>query len=155
LPSPITYVICVTILAPEKTRIMDESLQPESGLRGLRILIVEDEYYLADDLAAALKGAGAEVLGPAGTLEDADQAVLAGGFDCAVVDMNLRGDMAFPIADRLQAASIPFLIATGYNSASLPDRFADVPRVEKPSDTGRIVAAIPALLQGCSRAQPT
>jgi DNA-binding NtrC family response regulator len=127
---------------------MTDNGDAASGLRGSRILIIEDEFYLADDLAAALRGAGAVVVGPVGSLQDAEQVVGAGDFDCAVVDMNLRGDMAFPIADRLQEAGIPFLIATGYNSASLPERFADVPRVEKPSDTARIVAALPNLLAG-------
>ena len=124
-----------------------ESLQATSDLRGARILIVEDEYYLADDLAAALRRAGAEVLGPAATLDDAEDAVRAGGFDCAIVDMNLRGDMAFPIADRLGTAGIPFLIATGYNSGSLPDRFADTPRIEKPFDPAKVIEAVPRLLR--------
>ena len=115
-------------------------------LTGSRILIVEDEFYLADDLAGALKRRGAEILGPVGTLDQAREAVSAGVFDCAIVDMNLRGDMAFPIADQLLEAGIPFLIATGYNSAALPARFADVPVVEKPSDTSKIIEAIPSLL---------
>jgi CheY-like chemotaxis protein len=123
-----------------------EQADSASPLRGARILIVEDEYYLADDLAAALAGAGAEVLGPAATLEEAQSYVRDAQFDCAILDMNLRGDMAFPVADRLHEAGIPFLIATGYNSASLPERFAGVPRVEKPSDSGKIIEAIPRLL---------
>ncbi|CAA9544861.1 MAG: hypothetical protein AVDCRST_MAG23-2442 [uncultured Sphingosinicella sp.] len=116
------------------------------GLRGARILIVEDEYYLAEDIADALTDRGVEVLGPVGTIEEASQAVSRADFDCAIVDMNLRGDMAFPIADQLGQAGIPFLIATGYNSASLPDRFAHVPRVEKPSDPAAIIDAVSPLL---------
>ena len=116
------------------------------GLRGARILIVEDEYYLAQDIADALTDRGVEVLGPVGTIEEASQAVSRADFDCAIVDMNLRGDMAFPIADQLGQAGIPFLIATGYNSASLPDRFAHVPRVEKPSDPAAIIDAVSPLL---------
>lgn len=127
---------------------MDGTGLGHPSLTGTRILVVEDEYYLADDLARALREAGAEVLGPAGTLDEARRYVEGDGFDCAVVDMNLRGDMAFPIADRLREAGIPFLIATGYNSASLPARFDDVPRVEKPSDSRKVVQAIPPLLAG-------
>jgi ActR/RegA family two-component response regulator len=125
---------------------MNSAESSRSILSGSRILIVEDEYYLADDLAHALKSRGAEVLGPVGTLDQARKAVSAGGFDCAIVDMNLRGDMAFSIADQLQAAGIPFLIATGYTSAALPVRFAHVPVVEKPSESGKIIEALPALL---------
>jgi ActR/RegA family two-component response regulator len=120
--------------------------EQNQGLRGARILIVEDEYYLAQDLADALTHRGVDVLGPVGTVEEASEAVRRADFDCAIVDMNLRGDMAFPIADQLREAGIPFLIATGYNSASLPDRFADVPRVEKPSDSAVLIEAISPLL---------
>lgn len=126
--------------------VMDHDAPVRSALRGARVLIVEDEFFLADDLAAALREEGAEVLGPAGTLAEAESLVDDDALDCAIVDMNLRGDMAYPIADRLLAAGIPFLIATGYGSASLPERFAGVPRVEKPCDTRRVIEALPALL---------
>lgn len=115
-------------------------------LRGRRVLVVEDEYYLADDLSRALAEAGAQVLGPVGALADAEAALEAGAFDCAILDMNLRGEMAFPIADRLESAGIPFVIATGYNSASLPDRFHSCPRVEKPFDSSAVIGAIGDLL---------
>ncbi len=111
-------------------------------LHGARVLVVEDEYYLADDLARALGEAGAEVLGPVGTLDDAEAKLAGKGFDCAVLDMNLRGEMAYPIADRLESAGIPFVIATGYNSASLPERFRARPRVEKPFDPSAVVRAL-------------
>lgn len=115
-------------------------------LRNARILIVEDEYYLADDLAAALRRIGAEVVGPVGTLSEAEALVGGKRFDCAILDMNLRGEMAFSIADRLEKEGIPFVVASGYDSAALPDRFSGIPRVEKPFDTAEVIAAIPALL---------
>jgi DNA-binding response OmpR family regulator len=119
--------------------------QAGEGLRGARILIVEDEYYIADDMAAALRSRGAEVLGPVGTVEEAFAIVAGGGLDCAILDMNLRGDMAYPVADRLSEAGIPFVIATGYNSASLPERFSHLPRVEKPVDPAIVLAAVAPL----------
>jgi DNA-binding response OmpR family regulator len=112
----------------------------------LRILIVEDEYYLAEDLAHCLRQEGAQVIGPVGTLAEAADLVEREQFDCAILDMNLRGDMAFPIADQLREAGIPFLIATGYNSASLPERFNSVRRVEKPFNPTEVTAAIPEVL---------
>jgi CheY-like chemotaxis protein len=99
---------------------MTEMGGEDNDLGALRILIVEDEYYVADDLARALEGLGATVLGPVATLVEAERLVEEGCFDCAVLDMNLRGEMAFPIADRLEAKGIPFVVASGYNSASLP-----------------------------------
>ena len=107
-------------------------LDEQTRLAGTRVLIVEDEYYLADDLSRALSGAGAEIVGPVGTLDEAELKVGEGGFDCAVVDMNLRGDLAYDVARKLSDAGVPFVVATGYNQSSLPDELADVPRVEKP-----------------------
>ena len=124
---------------------MTETDADNSDLSALRILIVEDEYYVADDLARALQGLGATVLGPVATLEEAERMVAEGSFDCAVLDMNLRGEMAFPIADRLEAEGIPFVVASGYNSASLPERFSAVPRVEKPYDSAQVAALLPRL----------
>ena len=120
--------------------------QAQGSLSGARILVVEDEYYLADDLARALQRAGAEVVGPVGSIAEAEAAVDARGFDCAVLDMNLRGDAALPVAERLEAAGIPFLIATGYDTRALPESLREVPRVEKPFDVRRVVEALPQLI---------
>jgi len=109
-------------------------------LGGKRILLVEDEYYIADDLRRILEAVGAEVVGPFSTVTKAHEALDANRFDCAVIDLNLHGESALPIADRLSNSGKSFAIATGYGSGSIPERFKDVPRVEKPFDP-------PALLQ--------
>ena len=120
--------------------------QHESDLLfGTRVLVVEDEYYMADDLSRTLVQAGAEVIGPVGTLADAEQRVREGGFDCAILDMNLRGDLAFPIAETLTDAAVPFVVATGYNQDSLPDRLKHVPRIEKPFAPQQVVQLVAGL----------
>lgn len=108
----------------------------------MRILIVEDEYYLAADLAAAVAATGAEVVGPVGTLADAEAALAGGAIDRAVIDVNLHGAMSFPLAEKLEAAHIPYLIATGYSAESLPEKFRGKPRLEKPFRPERVAAAI-------------
>lgn len=113
-------------------------------LQDMRILIVEDEYYLAADLAEALRARGAEVIGPVGTLEDAISAVESHWIDRAILDVNLRGETSFPIADRLEAAGIPYVITTGYSEESLPERFRSKPRLEKPFLTEAVVRMISA-----------
>lgn len=99
----------------------------------------------ADDLQRALKGAGAEVVGPCGSVEPALDAVDQGGFDCAVIDLNLHGESA--IADRLETAGYPFAIATGYGSATVPERHKRVPRVEKPFDPVALVKTVELLVR--------
>jgi DNA-binding NtrC family response regulator len=103
-------------------------------LAGKRILLVEDEYYIADDLRRTLHGAGAAVVGPFSTVAKARAALDEGGFDCAVIDLNLHGEDGSPIADRLTEKGKSFAIATGYGLGSIPERFSNVPRIEKPFD---------------------
>jgi DNA-binding response OmpR family regulator len=69
---------------------------------GKRVLIVEDEYMIARDLALALEDAGAEVVGPAGTIQDALELIEDNdGIDGAVLDVNLHGERIYPVADLL------------------------------------------------------
>jgi DNA-binding response OmpR family regulator len=118
-------------------------------LRGARVLVVEDEYYIADDVRRELKAAGANVVGPVGTIELAQKAVDEDAFDCAVLDLNLHGESALPIAERLMERGKSFAIATGYGSGSVPDRLHGVPRIEKPFDPPTLVALIDKL--SCAR----
>ncbi|MBW8840657.1 MAG: response regulator [Sphingomonadales bacterium] len=120
----------------------------EQVLRGTRILVVEDEYLLADDLTNALSDAGAYVLGPAASVEDAT--TLIGNetaIDAAILDVNLRGDMVFPLADALRDRGIPFAFATGYDDWALPPRFADAPRIEKPFKSERVADILKPLIR--------
>ena len=114
-------------------------------LSGMRVLIVEDEYYLADDLSRVLGDAGAAIVGPVGTIAEAEGQVEDRQFDCAVLDMNLRGDLMFAVAERLQDADVPFVIATGYAGSSLPATLRDAPRVEKPFAPEKLVRKLAEL----------
>ena len=113
--------------------------QRTKPLMGARILVVEDEYYLAADLSRALADAGAEVVGPIGSLSEAQAKVSLGGFDCAVVDMNLHGSVAHKVAEELAERGVPFLVATGYDRASLPESLMHAPRVEKPFAPAEVI----------------
>ena len=118
--------------------------KPQQGqelrLDGTRVLLVEDEFYIADDIRKTLLNAGAFVVGPVSTVERATQAVEEGAFDCAIVDLNLHGKSAAPVAERLFALGRSFAIATGYGSGEVPPHLNAVPRIEKPFNP-------PALLQ--------
>lgn len=112
-------------------------------LKGRHILVVEDEYFIADDLRRAFAACGAEVVGPVGTLDEAI-AVLDKGerVDAAVLDINLRGKRAYPIADRLLEAQVPFIFLTGYDADVIPPQYAKVIRCEKPVAMHKVVAAL-------------
>ena len=114
-----------------------------SDISGRRILIVEDEYLVADDLARDLRGLGAEVVGPMGTLDEA-LALLATRprLDGAVIDVNLHGVMSYPAAALLVATQTPFLFVTGYDTWTIDDRYRDVPRREKPVRPAEVVSVL-------------
>jgi DNA-binding NtrC family response regulator len=111
-------------------------------LAGMRVLVVEDEYYIADDLRRSLKGAGACIIGPVGSVSQAEAALEKGDFDCGVLDLNLHGVSADIVADQLKIMEIPFAIATGYGSSAVPERHNDVPRLEKPFDPSQVVELV-------------
>lgn len=120
----------------------------EQALGGMRILVVEDEYLLADDLRDELIDAGAQVLGPVPSVADAQALIAAEArIDAAVLDINLRGEMVFPVADQLTGRGVPFAFATGYDEWALPDRFAGAPRVEKPLRGARVLALLEPMLR--------
>ncbi|WP_372425999.1 response regulator [Salinarimonas chemoclinalis] len=99
-----------------------------------RILVVEDEYFIADDLAQALAAEGAEVIGPVGDPREALALIARERIDRAVLDINLRGELVFEVASALKARGVPFVFATGYGANVVPSGLGDVPRWEKPFD---------------------
>ena len=116
---------------------------PVTDLHGHRILIVEDEYLVADDLARDLRALGAEIVGPVGTLAAAVALLHTGvKLDGAVLDINLHGEMSYPVAALLTAAETPFLFVTGYDSWTIDDRYRDVPRREKPVRPAEVVSVL-------------
>jgi hypothetical protein len=112
-------------------------------LKGKSILLVEDEYFLVQDMAQAFLAAGAGIVGPAATVADALRLVVASTrVDGAVLDINLRGEMVYPLADVLAARGIPFVFATGYDRESIPNRFEDHLRCEKPVRVEKVAEAL-------------
>ena len=115
----------------------------DRSLSACRILVVEDEYLLAAELAQELAKAGADVLGPVPTIEQA-LAVLsrAAGPHGAILDVNLGGVSVFPLADTLIKRGVALVFATGYDADTLPARFANVPICGKPIDIALVTATI-------------
>jgi CheY-like chemotaxis protein len=117
-------------------------------LTGRRILLVEDEYLIAEDLAVLLKEAGADVVGPAASLPRAMRlAADTDHFDAAVLDINLDGVAVFPLAQELRRRGVPMLFLTGYGEPAFPDDYAATPRCIKPMAGLRVVEELSALLE--------
>src|SRR5690349_16090940 len=95
------------------------------------ILIVEDHYFLAMDCVREAERRGLEA-SAAGTLNDALEMAQITDLCGAVINIDLRGEEAFPVIDLLQERTIPVLIYSGYSAAVLPERFSSVPLLEKP-----------------------
>jgi ActR/RegA family two-component response regulator len=104
---------------------------------------VEDDYIVASDLARALEERGAEVIGPAASIGTALKLVREqGALNGAVLDVDLRGQPVYPVADALRVAGVPFVFTTGYDEWIIPDIYAAVPRLEKPVDTRALARAL-------------
>lgn len=114
--------------------------QQSVSLAGRKILVVEDEYFLADDISRALRRAGAMVVGPFRDMADG-QAALEQNADlaAAVLDVNLNGTMVFPLADALLERDVPFVFTTGYDSGAIPLGYRNIRRCEKPVDADVVV----------------
>ncbi|PVE20390.1 hypothetical protein DC522_32625 [Microvirga sp. KLBC 81] len=121
---------------------------PRGALAQRRVLVAEDEYFIARDIARALRALGAEVVGPVASRDEV-QAILATGerLDAAILDINLNGEMVFPVMEALAARGIPVVFATGYDESAVPDRYQAIPRWQKPFDPQALVQALPDLVR--------
>lgn len=109
------------------------------ALEGCHVLVVDDEPIIAMDLAEELEAAGALVIGPASSIESATVLLDTGHVRAAVLDIRLGEQLIFPLADVLAAQGIPFIFASGWDCASVPERHAEVPLCNKPCATHAIV----------------
>lgn len=112
-----------------------EALLPRehSEPAAVSVLVVEDEVLVALQLQKDLEESGYRVVGPARSLKHGLMLASGGGFDAALLDVSLGRETSIVIAEQLQNRDIPFAFATGYSdSAMLPERFRDVPKLNKP-----------------------
>ncbi|RPD85412.1 response regulator [Luteimonas sp. 100069] len=113
------------------------------------ILLVEDDYLIADALAEALRAIGAQVLGPVGNVEDALRSVSRlDGLEAVLLDVNLGGQCTFAVADAVQARRIPLVFVTAYARDLLPPRFSRVPHCLKPIDFDELAGVLAVQITG-------
>ncbi len=116
------------------------------GKKPCRVLVVEDQAAISMLIEDMLLDAGLEVIGPAATLDHAFALARDAEVDAAVLDINVRGEVTYPVADLLCGRGVPVIFATGYGSSALPERFKSTPTLHKPFDEQSFTRAIEAAL---------
>lgn len=120
--------------------------KPTCVTAGRSVLIVEDEPLISMMLEDFLDSLGHQVAGTCDTLDDALGRVEQGGFDVAIIDVNLNGQQVWPVADRLAAKGIPYVLATGGHIDPPPIAHAAAPVLSKPYTLDAIE---PILAEAC------
>lgn len=110
-----------------------------------RILVVEDNILIAMDVEDLIAEQGCTPVGPVSNVADGLAAVRQTVLDGAVLDVNLGDERVWPVAELLDEQGVPFVIATGYSDAEIPDRFKACPRLEKPITPNRLAAILAEL----------
>ena len=121
-------------------------------LLGCRVLVVEDEMLLAMELESLLELQGCAIIGPVSTVGRALSLVDNERVDVALLDLNLNGQPAAPVAAALTAQGVPFVLVTGYGeSQSSEPELQGAPRVDKPVNHQELVRALEHVLEAASR----
>jgi DNA-binding response OmpR family regulator len=110
----------------------------QSPLQGLRVLVVEDEFLIAQDIRRILRSEGCEVLGPVAVIDAAEEIAARETLNGAVLDVNLRGDLVFLLAQKLLVQGVPILFTTGYERDNLPEAFTSCLMLQKPFSGRRL-----------------
>ena len=111
-----------------------------------RILVSEDEFLVYMVLEDELRAEGYDVLGPFSSLQATREALAHEHIDLVLLDINMGGSMAWPIADELISRNIPFIFLSGYSVDTLPERYRHMPRVAKPYEPALLQSEIRRLL---------
>jgi DNA-binding response OmpR family regulator len=116
-------------------------------LSGTTILVVEDSWHIAFAIETVLRAEGAEILGPAASLQDAERLIAQNPCDIALVDINLNGVMAFDLIEALLREKRQVVVMSGYDiDEALRSRVSGV--IEKPFDPAALVKVLEALRAG-------
>jgi len=137
---------------PNNSQFSGEAQAPQRD-EPRKVLIVEDEALIAMYVEDVISNFGYSVVGVASNLEDALDFLESTAFDMAVLDINLRGQLVFPLADALMKKRIPFIFASSYGENSVPARYRSGPVVQKPfaaSELRRALIASERLTQRTS-----
>ena len=111
-----------------------------------RILIIEDSPVVAPFTVEALEELGFEPVGPAPNMARARELIEEGAFDAAMLDVHIRGERVFNLCETLAAKGVPFLLTSGYADWTMPEKWEDRPRLQKPYTIEDVRIALSDLL---------
>lgn len=114
----------------------------EHMLDGRCVLVVEDQYLVADEMRRMVKAMGGDVLGPVARAKAALELLSGRAVDFALLDINLGDGNAYEVATELIRRDVPFLFATGSEPWVIPDEFQEVPRLDKPLTSRTLADAV-------------
>ena len=113
-------------------------------LTGLNILVAEDDFVISEYVRTVIESAGAKVVGPAADVERACALARTGGLHGAVLDLQLRDDVAEPLMNELNSRNIPFVVISGFEHSSVPQRFAAMSYIAKPIADTELIEKVAA-----------
>lgn len=113
-------------------------MSSDDPLNGLRVLVVEDEALVAMLVEDMLSDFGCTVLGPAGSIRQAIEAIERDAPQAAVLDVNLGGEPVYAVADALMARGTPFVLATGYGEMGVAEGYRAAPVLQKPFEQAEL-----------------
>ena len=132
---------------------------PDSSIRepdfsGRRILVVEDSPVVGPFTADILSDLGCGVVGPAPNMAAARQLVEEGDVEAALMDVHIRGERVFPLCELLEERGIPFVLTSGYADWTMPEKWRDRPRLQKPYTIDDVAQALADLLSARAMRRP-
>jgi DNA-binding NarL/FixJ family response regulator len=118
------------------------SAPTEPRLDGRCVLVVEDQYLVADEMRRMVRSMGGDVIGPVARATAALELLANRAVDLALLDINLGDGNAYEVAKELLRREVPFLFATGCEPWVIPEQFQDVPRLDKPLTSRTLADAV-------------
>ncbi len=135
----------MTVSADEDENVLHLQMSDQgSELLGYRVLVVEDDYFVAQDMCKALRRRGAIIVGPAANMQRGRELLRQQWLDCALLDVNLNGEFVFELAAELRTHRVHTIFTTGYDTAFLPPSLRDTPCLQKPVDFNALIRIIRA-----------
>jgi CheY-like chemotaxis protein len=117
---------------------------------GGSVFLVEDEVMIRMMVVDMLGELGYRVAAEAGEINEAIRLAQCSEYDFAILDVNVNGRVISPVAELIKARNRPFIFATGYGSAGLPEEYRDRPALQKPFQIETLAQMIDATLKSAA-----